>query len=132
MRLTNTGNIGLQSASILKPSSNCTSGVLEPLASTTCVVSVTATQEHFEQGFISLLVEGMAVPRTATKAPFTWSGSALVKLMRVGRISVQPPKMPDRVASAGMQERLRLLCCHMLLIMSIRRHQEKPHYHSKA
>lgn len=43
------------------------------------------------------------MPRTATQAPFTWSGSALVKLTRVGHVSVQPPKMPDRVASAGMQ-----------------------------
>lgn len=105
VRLRNTGNVGLQSVFLTYPSSQCSVQVLEPQAgAVTCNVSFTAAQQDFNQGYTNLMVEGVAVPRTAYGAPtISWQGSSMLKLSQIGRLTVQQRgAAPDRVTAAGV------------------------------
>jgi hypothetical protein len=101
--LRNSGNVGLQTVSVTAPAAaGCAAGPLEPLARTVaCNISVPATQQDFEQGFMRLAMDGSALPRTKSQVPFTWSQSVLVPLTRVSRVSVTGAADPAVVAAPG-------------------------------
>lgn len=98
----NTGNVGLQGVTLTSTPSACSTAVLEPFGRTrACNVSVTATQDDFDTGFAELKVQGVASPRTRTAVPLNWQGSSLVRLSRVGRMSVTAASYPPAATAAG-------------------------------
>ena len=111
LTVNNTGNVDLGNVTLMAPPSACFAYLLGGNStSMSCQVSVTATQEDLQQGFVNLTTIWLATPQGLSDPSVqVQSRSELVYLKPAGRLQVDVMASPDRVNSSGGH--LQVLVC---------------------